>query len=198
MPRLKLQGAVEELSYELPQNGRFRVGRSKHCDLQLNHASVSEQHCEIYLDPLVVMLTDLGSTNGTFLDGNPVQKIEVNNGQVMHIGAYALRFELESQQVSIPVVHFGQVEHPTVLANGAPCCYEHPEVQAAMRCSNCHRTFCSACVRRVGLKGGAQHYHCPQCHRNCEVFVWEGDRARQGLFGEFVKVLKKMTGRLRN
>ena len=198
MPRLKLQGAKEEMIYELPQNGRFRVGRSKHADLQLNHPSVSEQHCEIYVDPLMVMLTDLGSTNGTFLDGNPVQKIEVSHGQVMHVGAYALCFEIDSQAVVVPDVQFGQVQRPTVLANGAPCCYQHSEIQAAMKCSGCHKTFCTSCVRTVGLVGSAKHYHCPSCHKSCHALIWEGDRSRSGLFGGIVHAFKKLTGRLRN
>lgn len=198
MPRLKLQGAGEEHIYELPKNGRFRVGRSRHADLQLNDPSVSEQHCEIYVDPLMVMVTDLGSTNGTFLDGVPVQKNEVSNGQLLHVGAYALRFELETQQVVVPDVQFGQVERPTVLPNGAPCCYHHSSLQAAMKCTNCHRTFCGSCVRPVGLVGSTRHYHCPECHKRCEAVVWNAGVSSSGFFGGIVHAFKKLTGRLRN
>lgn len=47
----------------------FVIGRKKSCGLALDHADVSNEHCMIVEDGGALLLVDLGSTNGTFLDG---------------------------------------------------------------------------------------------------------------------------------
>lgn len=197
MPRLKLNATGAEQSFELPQSGRYRIGRSNHCDLQLDDPSVSEQHCEIYLDPLMVMVTDLGSTNGTFVDGQSVQKQELGNGQVIHVGAYAMRIELESQRVVVPGMQFGQVERPTVLADGRPCCRNHVEQEATMRCTGCGQFFCRPCVHVLGLVGSKKHAMCPSCRQPCEAYTWAGGQVRRGFLGGILETVKSWTSRLR-
>ena len=53
---------------------RCVIGRSGECDLQLPSApqfgKVSRQHCELDLGPAALRVRDLGSLNGTFLNGN--------------------------------------------------------------------------------------------------------------------------------
>lgn len=56
---------------EIPK-GSLVVGRSTDCGLALADELVSRQHCELSWDGRVVTVRDLGSTNGTFVDGSPV------------------------------------------------------------------------------------------------------------------------------
>jgi pSer/pThr/pTyr-binding forkhead associated (FHA) protein len=50
------------------------VGRADDCDIQLNHKSVSKQHCVIVKTDNVVVVRDLGSTNGTRVNGQKVRR----------------------------------------------------------------------------------------------------------------------------
>ena len=181
--------------YELPA-GKHRIGRSKHSALCLDHPSVSQEHCEITVDPLMVLVTDLGSTNGTFINGEPIRKAELMTGQVLHIGRLALILDREAQQVVVPDVTPRPLEHVTTLPNGSPCCYNHPTLAAGMKCGHCHKLFCGACVTGIGVIGGVRHHLCPVCHNHCAVYEWDGARARRSWLGGVVSSLKKITGRL--
>jgi len=49
------------------------VGRKKACDLRLNHKSVSKVHCLIIKTDGLLIVRDLGSTNGTLVNGQRVR-----------------------------------------------------------------------------------------------------------------------------
>lgn len=67
------------------------LGRGAEADLRLDDPGVSRRHAEIVLsDP--PRITDLGSTNGTFVDGEQVATAELYNGARIGIGALALVF----------------------------------------------------------------------------------------------------------
>jgi pSer/pThr/pTyr-binding forkhead associated (FHA) protein len=91
---IKVPGApVREV--ELPP-GVHKVGRSINTDLQIDHPSVSSSHCEISVNDGAVTVKDLGSTNGTFLDGQPVQECQIVPGQVLRMGEAELHFTPEA------------------------------------------------------------------------------------------------------
>jgi hypothetical protein len=67
------------------------LGRGADADLRLDDPSVSRRHAEIVLsDP--PRLNDLGSTNGTFLDGERVQSAELYDGARVGLGSMTLVF----------------------------------------------------------------------------------------------------------
>ena len=68
-----------------------RLGRGTDVDIRVEDPGASRNHCEIVLGQ-TVYLRDLGSTNGTFLDGERVTEIPLYDGAVVHIGATALVF----------------------------------------------------------------------------------------------------------
>jgi hypothetical protein len=72
------------------------VGRSRQCDIVLNDPNVSRQHAEIRPRGGAWVLTDLGSTNGSLLNGRRIEGPEVlKAGDEIEIGTSAIRFELE-------------------------------------------------------------------------------------------------------
>jgi hypothetical protein len=72
------------------------LGRSRQCDVVLNDPNVSRQHAELRPRGGSWVLTDLGSTNGSRINGHPVERSEVvRPGDEIELGATILRFELE-------------------------------------------------------------------------------------------------------
>jgi FhaA, N-terminal domain/FHA domain len=72
------------------------LGRSRQCDLVLDDPNVSRQHAEIRPRGGSWVLTDLGSTNGSRVNGRPVSGSDVvRPGDEIELGATVLRFELE-------------------------------------------------------------------------------------------------------
>lgn len=50
------------------------VGRNDDCDLQLDHKSVSKQHCILVKTEGLILVRDLGSTNGTRVNGQRIRR----------------------------------------------------------------------------------------------------------------------------
>jgi hypothetical protein len=76
--------------------GGVTLGRSRSCDVVLEDPNVSRQHAELRPRGGSWVLTDLGSTNGSRLNGHPVERSEVvRPGDEIELGATVLRFELE-------------------------------------------------------------------------------------------------------
>jgi len=76
--------------------GGATLGRSRQCDIVLDDPNVSRQHAELRPRGGSWVLTDLGSTNGSRINGHPVDRSEVvRPGDEIELGATILRFELE-------------------------------------------------------------------------------------------------------
>ena len=71
--------------------GRIVLGRSSGCHLVLADDSVSRRHAELQVIDGRWHVRDLGSTNGTWLNGRQVGDAEVRPGDVLHLGACELR-----------------------------------------------------------------------------------------------------------
>jgi EAL domain-containing protein (putative c-di-GMP-specific phosphodiesterase class I) len=64
----------------------FRIGRASHLSFVVNSPHVSKEHAEIYARDGDLRLRDLGSTNGTFLNHEPIADAVLRNGDVLHFG----------------------------------------------------------------------------------------------------------------
>jgi hypothetical protein len=62
------------------------IGRSPDAGLRIPHASVSSFHCEITVTGDSAAIRDLNSTNGTFVNRQPVQEAALQPGQTIHLG----------------------------------------------------------------------------------------------------------------
>ncbi len=70
------------------------IGRHPECDVVLNDAEVSRQHAEVRREEGAFLVVDLGSLNGTRVNGVGVkQPRELQDGDQITIGSHALRFE---------------------------------------------------------------------------------------------------------
>src|SRR5262249_30785335 len=81
------------------------VGRREDCDVRLEHKSVSKLHCVIVKTDGLLFLRDLGSTNGTRVNGQRVRRAALLPNDQLNIASYKFR------------VHLGPDEPPAVAAH---------------------------------------------------------------------------------
>ena len=77
------------------QQGSNVIGRGQDAHFRLPDTGVSRRHLEITWDGQTATLVDLGSTNGTTVNGNPMQTWQLNDGDVIRIGHSTLVFRLQ-------------------------------------------------------------------------------------------------------
>jgi pSer/pThr/pTyr-binding forkhead associated (FHA) protein len=70
------------------------VGRKQECDLCLNHKSVSKMHCVIVKTDGLLLLRDLGSTNGTRVNGQRVRRAALLPNDNLAIAGFKFRIDL--------------------------------------------------------------------------------------------------------
>ena len=70
----------------LLQRGSNIVGRGQDASFRLPDTSVSRRHLDIYFDGQVAVMHDLGSTNGTSVNGSNVQTWQLADGDVVRVG----------------------------------------------------------------------------------------------------------------
>jgi pSer/pThr/pTyr-binding forkhead associated (FHA) protein len=68
------------------------LGRSRDCDIQLTDTNVSRRHAELRQEGASYWIVDLGSTNGTELNGRRVERARLSDGDRITLGATDLRF----------------------------------------------------------------------------------------------------------
>ena len=72
---------------------RVIIGRSKEADVRVNDPNVSRKHAAIYWNNGRLMIDDLGSTNGTMVNGYPVTRTVLRPADVVAIGESRLTVE---------------------------------------------------------------------------------------------------------
>ncbi len=73
--------------------GTLVIGRSRRCGIVLTDPNISRQHAELRLQSGSIVLRDLGSTNGTRLNGRAVRETAVRPGDRIELGTTVLRLE---------------------------------------------------------------------------------------------------------
>src|SRR5712691_10761585 len=70
------------------------VGRKEDCDVRLDHKSVSKMHCVIVKTDGLLLLRDLGSTNGTRVNGQRVRRAALLSNDQLTIAHFKFRVHL--------------------------------------------------------------------------------------------------------
>jgi hypothetical protein len=77
----------------LELRGRAIVGTANDCDVVVRDQSVSGRHAEFGMQGGTFRVSDLGSTNGTFVNGKRVQNAELSDGDTLKLGSTEFRFK---------------------------------------------------------------------------------------------------------
>jgi pSer/pThr/pTyr-binding forkhead associated (FHA) protein len=74
------------------------VGRKEDCDIQLDHKSISKLHCVIVRTDGLLLLRDLGSTNGTRVNGQRVRRAALLPNDQLNIASLRFRVQFTSEE----------------------------------------------------------------------------------------------------
>lgn len=77
------------------------IGRRHSCDLCIPLMSVSRRHCQLNYDEGVLKIRDLGSSNGTYLNGKRVDEAVIQAGDSIKIGPLTFVLQIDGQPKDI-------------------------------------------------------------------------------------------------
>ena len=93
-----MQGRDRGKRFELP--AELTLGRDGSNLIQLNDSEVSRQHARVRKEEAGFTLTDLGSSNGSFVNGQAVRSQVLRNGDQVQIGRTILLFQSAGGEAS--------------------------------------------------------------------------------------------------
>ena len=99
-----ISGKYQGGEYPLGENGELVIGRSSDLDMVLIEDMVSRKHAKITLQPGQITISDLGSTNGTFVNGEKVKRARLKEGDRILIGTSILKLVSIARQAGAPVI----------------------------------------------------------------------------------------------
>ncbi|HAF15541.1 MAG TPA: serine/threonine protein kinase [Blastocatellia bacterium] len=146
-----LAGPYKGRVFTFTQSDTFLIGRTKDAHLYLPEDKFfSRHHCLLEINPPHCFLRDLGSTNGTFVNGQKVTEAFLNNGDQIQGGESVLRVEVSTGAIeAIAGVTSDQpATRPTVVTVECLNCGRREQAQATS--SEEHLTFlCEDCRQEM-------------------------------------------------
>jgi serine/threonine-protein kinase len=122
--------------FDMLENGPgVTVGRSERAELYVNSPRLSRLHCTLRLTGKGLVAEDLGSANGTFVNGQRIKEALVRPGDIVQVGGIAIRVDFE--------------------AGGA--------AELDLRCERCNRLVSMARCEEGAVFEMGKHFLCPEC-----------------------------------
>jgi FHA domain len=173
MPRLVFHfGSPSQREFEL-KPGVNTLGHSPTSDVCIYHHSLEGLHCEVVVEDEGVLVRDLGSANGCYINEVRLQEGYLQDGCTLRVGEVDLVFQDECAQLMPTTESFVATEPAPAAArvynrmrDGSPACEHHPRYQAKFECPQCSGFFCDLCVTTTRLKGILQK-QCRRCQCEC-------------------------------
>jgi Domain of unknown function (DUF4388)/Inner membrane component of T3SS, cytoplasmic domain len=105
-----ISGKYKGGEYALPENKRIYVGRSSEIELVLLEDMVSRKHAQLWIEGDKIRIKDLGSTNGTFVNGEKITETVARLGDRILVGTSIMKVietdkigrDTQSESVSMP------------------------------------------------------------------------------------------------
>jgi pSer/pThr/pTyr-binding forkhead associated (FHA) protein len=90
-----LSAGMTGRTHEL-KGDKTTIGRVEDNTFQIAEPSVSSHHCEVLLRGNEVIIKDLNSTNGTYINGQKVEESAIQPGQILRLGQIEMRLETDA------------------------------------------------------------------------------------------------------
>ncbi len=128
MPKLTIRSETgESISHDLVEE-TYTIGRSPESSIRLEDNSVSGRHAELAMVAENCYLKDLGSTNGTLVNGKPVTEVQLRAGDRIRFGKIDASYECEVVGAAQPLPRLEEAAarpaesstRPVDFANASP------------------------------------------------------------------------------
>lgn len=93
-------GGQEQQTYQLDKP-KMVVGREPTCEIHIDNLGISRAHCAFVNKNDAFVVQDLGSSNGTYVNGRKVNEHFLNDADEVIIGKYTLKFKNELQAAAV-------------------------------------------------------------------------------------------------
>ena len=114
---------------------RTTIGRKPHNDIQIDNLAISGEHAVVITILNDSFLEDLGSTNGTFVNGQSIKKHFLQNNDTIELGKYRLKYINEVTQQANPA----DFEKTCITGFTSFRCMYRP-------CGSGQNAFCRCCI----------------------------------------------------
>jgi hypothetical protein len=154
--------------------GVTNLGSDSSNDICLNHPSVDDFHAVLIYKNNRINIRSLETNHGIQINEQLTDAATLTPGTTFRLGQIDLTLLAGSPpttsasddvEIIVPAVAV-HTDRPT-LEDGTLACRKHPHVAATVYCTACERTYCSDCVRPVGLQGRQKRLFCPHCSQPC-------------------------------
>lgn len=147
-----VEGPRRGESFEFESHDMLLIGRNCNRGLDLNgDSAISRNHCLIEFAPPLCHLKDLGSSNGTYVNGERVKQVELHSGDRIGVGDTVLKIEIP--QPSQPTTWTRDLGAPEPAY--VPCCVrcgrepDSPDAFAVDHETSTGEVICSGCREKV-------------------------------------------------
>ncbi len=141
-------GKSKGSSFVLEPGRVLTIGRSPSNDICIPDTKISRIHCQVELADGKCNLTDLNSSNGTFVDGQRVDEAVLEDGDSFHLGFTTAVFEQfgEKQAAAEEEDKEGEAKHPRIVL-----------------CSECGRAILESDIRKGDARKIGAGVYCSVC-----------------------------------
>jgi pSer/pThr/pTyr-binding forkhead associated (FHA) protein len=105
-----ISGKYQGGEFPLRPNREITIGRSSDLDMVLVEDMVSRKHAKITTDDRSVSIQDLGSTNGTFVNGEKIRAVRLKEGDRILVGTSIIKLVAANNEVPVPVGSLTETE----------------------------------------------------------------------------------------
>ena len=115
-----ISGKYQGGEFPLRPHREIIIGRSSELDMVLVEDMVSRKHAKITTDDKNVTIQDLGSTNGTFVNGEKIRKVELKDGDRILIGTSIIKLVFVDGELTSHLTETEARSKMAVTANKKP------------------------------------------------------------------------------